>query len=123
MGDSSTLADATVSNETQVEIEEASSSDRGPDDTVHYQSEQRLPRTPPSPRTQKEQHQMSPSLISPESDSESGSSEEGQELLTNTGREKVLIDRLMGYFFQILSYCRSSLSSSQGIINLLCGKR
>ncbi|KAK8123958.1 hypothetical protein PG999_003876 [Apiospora kogelbergensis] len=50
---------------------------------------------------------LSPSLISPQSDSDSGSSDGEPGTLKGGEHKRLLLERLMGYFFELFSSCRS----------------
>ncbi|KAI1123194.1 hypothetical protein F5Y10DRAFT_252291 [Nemania abortiva] len=60
-----------------------------------------------------QQQQMSPSLMSPQSNSEISSSTEDNDFLVEVNPKKLLLDRLMNYFFVSFSSCRSPILSSR----------
>ncbi|KAI0413265.1 hypothetical protein F5X98DRAFT_390999 [Xylaria grammica] len=106
------LSDAAMPKESDEknQIGQSPPFDHGLEDTVHERTEQRSRHTPAG--AQKTRYPISPSLVPPESDSESSSLDEGQELLTHLRPKKLLVDRLMDYFFQIFSRCHSSSPAS-----------
>ncbi|KAJ2989203.1 hypothetical protein NUW58_g3592 [Xylaria curta] len=106
------LSDAAMSKESDEknQIGQSPPFNHDLEDTIHEITEQRSRHTPAG--AQKTRHPISPSLVPPESDSESSSLDERQELLTHLRPKKLLVDRLMDYFFQIFSRCHSSSPAS-----------
>ncbi|KAI1359916.1 hypothetical protein F5Y08DRAFT_62871 [Xylaria arbuscula] len=105
---SSHLSNATMSKERNKEnpIEQSPPFNYDLEDTFHERSNQRSLHTPVG--SQNPHHPLlSPSLVPPESDSENSSLDESQVLSTHLRPKKLLVDRLMNYFFQILSRCHS----------------
>ncbi|KAJ8125719.1 hypothetical protein O1611_g7920 [Lasiodiplodia mahajangana] len=95
------------------------SNDQPQGDHIHNEAEVCTPQASLSPSSREElerapaspPQQMSPSLTSPQTESEVSSSTEDNDLLVRVNRRNLLLDRLMNYFFISFSSCHSPFPS------------